>query len=32
MQWLQYLSADVNNGRNAEFTQPQEIEITVFGR
>jgi transcriptional regulator with XRE-family HTH domain len=29
MQWLQHLYADVNNGRNAEFTLPQKIEITV---
>src|SRR5262249_36311747 len=29
MHWLQTLFAEVNNGRNAEFTMPSRIEIVV---
>ena len=29
MQWLQKLFSDVNNGRSAEFTLPQKIEVMV---
>lgn len=29
MQWLQQVFADVNNGRQAEFTLPQMIEIII---
>ena len=29
MQWLQKMFAEVNNGRNPEFTLPQKIEVLV---